>query len=115
MTIGKYSLDEIQKALLSFAALAIAAVALFVGYDHLAFGAAVESLIVAGVGVIAVFGVKNATADAIDKAVMQLVTAVISVVQFWQTVDPSVNVKIGSLAFALASAYVVWRRGNKLP
>lgn len=111
--ISKYS-----KALVSFAVFAFAAIALFFGgqlfgfHIEADFQAKVIALIPLGAGVVAVIGVKNATEDAIDKAIMQFVTAAISVAQFFAQIPSDLGVKIGAFVYAGVAAYFVYLKQN---
>lgn len=112
--ISKYS-----KALTSLAVFAFAAIALFFGGDI--FGFTVEAnfeekviaLIPLLAGVVAVLGVKNATADDWSKAIMQLVTGMIAVGQFFENIPADVGVKIGAFVYAGVAAFFVWRKSNE--
>lgn len=113
-TIAKYS-----KALTSFAVFGFAAIALFFGGDifgfHIdaSFQEKVVALIPLGAGVVAVLLTKNATIDAVDKAVMQLVTGAISVGEFFTEIPSDLGVKIGAFVYAtIAAYYLVWRTKN---
>lgn len=117
-TIFGYTPPELSKSIISFISVAFAAIALFAGGSIFGFTisadfeAKVIALIPAALGVIAVFGIKNATFDAIDKAVMQLVTSGISVANFFAQVPSDLGVKIGAVVYAILTAYFVWRKSN---
>lgn len=114
--ISKYS-----KALISFAVFAFAAIALFFGgqlfgfHIEADFQAKVIALIPLGAGVVAVIGIKNATEDAIDKAIMQFVTGAIAVAQFFTQIPSDLGVKIGAFVYAGVAAYFVWLKSNAEP
>ena len=111
-------LQKYSKGLMSLAVFAFAAVALLWGGDI--FGFTIEAdfeaktiaLIPLAAGVIGVIGTKNATADAIDKAIMQFVTGAISVAQFFTQVPSDLGVKIGAVVYAGVGAYFVWLKGS---
>lgn len=111
LILGKYTTDEAAKFLVSLAAVGVAAVAMFFVVDP-GLGPAIETLIIAAAGAFVVLGTKNATADAIDKAVMQFVVAGIALLNYFIKVDPGVVTKIGGFVFVCVSAYAVWRKGN---
>ena len=112
-------MDRYIKGLVSLAVLVFAVIALAFGGDIFGFHveANFESQVIAliplAAGVVAVFGVKNVTPDAIDKAIMQFVTAAISVSQFFTQIPSDLGVKIGVVVYAATSAYFVWRFSNK--
>jgi ABC-type transporter Mla subunit MlaD len=111
-------LQKYSKGLVSLLVFAFAAVALFFGnqifgYNITAdFQSQVIALIPLGAGVIAVIGTKNATEDAIDKAIMQLVTGLIAVSQFFAQIPSDLGVKVAALVYAGVAAYFVWRKAN---
>jgi uncharacterized membrane protein YfcA len=111
--IQKYS-----KGIISLLVFAFAAIALFAGGSifgfHVTgdFQAKVIALIPLGAGVVAVIGIKNATEDAIDKAIMQFVTGAIAVAQFFAQIPSDLGVKIGAFLYAAVAAYFVWRKAN---
>jgi hypothetical protein len=112
-------MERYTKTIVSLAVLAFAVIALFFGGDI--FGFHVEAnfeqqviaLIPLGAGVVAVFGIKNVTPDAIDKAIMQFVTAALSVAQFFAQIPSDLGVKIGAAVYAAVGAYFVWRFNNR--
>lgn len=112
-------MERYTKGLVSLAILVFAVIALFWGGDIFGFQveADFESKVIAliplAAGVVAVFGVKNVTADAIDKAIMQFVTAAISVAEFFTQVPSDLGVKIGAAVYAAVAAYFVWRFSNR--
>lgn len=114
--LAKYS-----KAAVSFAVLAFAAIALFwsdnlFGFHITAdFQAQVIALIPLAAGTIGVIGTKNATEDAIDKAIMQLVTGFIAVGNFFAQIPSDLGAKIGAFVYACVAAYFVWLKSNSTP
>jgi hypothetical protein len=113
-TVEKYA-----KGLTSLLVLAFAVVALFWGGDifgfHITgdFEAKVIALIPLASGVIVVIGTKNATPDAIDKAIMQFFSGAISIALFFHEIPSDLGVKIGAVVYAaVAAVYVVWRIPN---
>lgn len=110
--------EKYSKFLISALILAFAVVALFWGGDIFGFKitgdfeAKVLALIPLALAVVAVLGTKNATPDAIDKAIMQLVLGGLSVASFWHEISPDLGVKIGSIVYAAVGAYFVWRKAN---
>lgn len=111
-------LEKYSKAVISFLVFAFAAVALFWGDDvfgfHITadFQAQVIALIPLAAAVVAVIGTKNATEDAIDKAIMQFVLGAVSVANFFTQIPSDLGVKIGALVYAGVAAYFVWRKAN---
>jgi hypothetical protein len=111
--ISKYS-----KAITSFAIFAFAGLALFFGGDIFGFQieADFESKVIAliplAAAVVAVIGVKNATADDWSKAIMQLVNGGIAVSQFFAQIPSDLGVKIGAFIYAGVGAYFVWLKKN---
>jgi hypothetical protein len=111
-------LEKYSKGVVSLLVFAFAAVALFWGGDIFGFTITADfqskviALIPLGAGVIAVIGVKNATEDAIDKAIMQLVTGGIAVANFFAQIPSDLGVKIGSFVYAGVAGYFVWRKQN---
>lgn len=114
-------LSKYAKGVVSLLVLAFAAIALFWGGDIFGFQieadfeAKVIALVPLVAGVIAVIGLKNATPDAIDKAIMQLVTGLIAVGQFFTQIPSDLGVKIGVFVYAAVGAYFVWRKANSQP
>lgn len=114
-------LEKYSKGIVSLLVFAFAAVALLLGNQILGFHITADfqsqviALIPLGAGVIAVIGTKNATEDAIDKAIMQLVTGLIAVSQFFAQIPSDLGVKIGALVYAGVAAYFVWRKANTTP
>lgn len=112
-------LSKYSKAITSFFIFAFAAIALFLGgkvfgFDVEAdFEAKVIALIPLAAGVVAVIGVKNATADDWSKAIMQLVTGAMAVSQFFAQIPSDLGVKIGAFVYAGVGAYFVWRKSNE--
>lgn len=114
-------LTKYAKAATSFLVFAFAAIALFWGGEI--FGFTVDAnfeekclaLIPLLVGVVAVLGVKNATANDWSKAIMQLVTGSIAVTQFFTNVPADTGVKIGAVVYAGVAAIFVWIKANKTP
>lgn len=111
-------LQKYAKGVVSFLVFAFAAVTLFWGDNIFGFTitadfeAQVIALIPLAAAVLAVIGTKNATVDAIDKAVMQLVLGAISVANFFTVVPSGLGVKIGAFVYTGIAAYFVWRRRN---
>jgi hypothetical protein len=111
-------LQKYSKGIISLLVFAFAAVALFWGGDIFGFHVTADfqskviALIPLGAGVVAVVGIKNATEDAIDKAIMQFVTGAIAVAQFFAQIPSDLGVKIGALVYAGIAAYFVWRKAN---
>jgi hypothetical protein len=111
-------LERYSKGIISLLAFAFAAVALLLGNQILGFHITADfqsqviALVPLGAGVVAVFGTKNATEDAIDKAIMQLVTGLIAVSQFFAQIPSDLGVKIGALVYAGVAAYFVWVKSN---
>lgn len=111
-------LEKYSKGFISLLVFAFAAIALFFGgqifgFDVNAdFQSKVTALVPLGAGVVAVIGTKNATADAIDKAVMQFVLGAISVAEFFTQIPSDLGVKIAALVYAAVGAYFVWRKSN---
>lgn len=111
-------LEKYSKGVVSLLVFAFAAVALFFGnqifgYTITAdFQSQVIALIPLAAGVVAVIGTKNATEDAIDKAVMQLVTGLLAVAQFFAQIPSDLGVKIAAFVYAFVAAYFVWRKAN---
>lgn len=107
-----------SKAIISFLVFAFAAVALFFGnqifgfHINADFQQQVIALIPLAAGVVAVFGTKNATEDAIDKAVMQFVLGAISVANFFAHIPSDLGVKIGAVVYAAVGAWFVWKARN---
>lgn len=114
-------LEKYSKGVVSFLVFAFAAIALFFGgtifgfHIEADFTAKVIALIPLGAGVIAVIGIKNATEDAIDKAIMQFLTGAISVAQFFTQIPSDLGVKIGAFVYTGVAAIFVWRKSNKTP
>jgi hypothetical protein len=114
-------LEKYSKGVVSFLMFAFAAVALFFGGDIFGFNitadfqAQVIALIPLGAGVIAVVGVKNATEDAIDKAIMQFVTGAIGVANFFAQIPSDLGVKIAAVVYAGVGAFFVWHKSNAEP
>lgn len=114
-------LSKYAKGATSFVVLAFAAVALFWGDNIFGFTITADfqsqviALIPLAAGVLAVIGTKNATEDAIDKAIMQLVTGFIAVGNFFAQVPSDLGVKIGAFVYACVAAYFVWLKGNSGP
>lgn len=111
-------LSKYSKGLTSLAFFAFAALALFFGGDVFGFHIEadfqdkVTALIPLGAGVIAVIGTKNATPDAIDKAIMQFVTGALAVAQFFTQIPSDLGVKIGAFVYTGIAAYFVWLSRN---
>jgi hypothetical protein len=111
-------LEKYSKGIVSLLVFAFAAIALFFGnqifgfHINADFQAQVIALIPLAAGVIAVIGTKNATEDAIDKAIMQLVTGGIAVANFFAQIPSDLGVKIGALVYAGIAAFFVWRKSN---
>lgn len=110
ITFG-HTLAEVQKFLVALIAFIIAGVGLFVTLDP-GFQEGVETLIFAAIGVAAVFSIPHPTQDQVYKAFSALVTAGISVIQFYHTVPSSTTSKVIALAFAAAAVYAIWRTPN---
>lgn len=108
-----YTLDESRKAVLAFAAFAAAIAALFITYDPSINEAAV-TVVSAIFGVIGVF-LAPYSPENLSKAVTQLQTSLVALVSFWVTIDPSLEVKIGTAVAAALSAYAVFKIRNKQP
>lgn len=110
--------EKYSKGVVSFLVFAFAACALFFGGDIFGFHidadfeAKVIALIPLAASVVAVICTKNATIDAIDKAVMQFVTGAISVAEFFTQIPSDLGVKIGTFVYAGLGAYFVWRKSN---
>lgn len=110
--------QKYAKGVVSFLVFAFAAVALFFGNQIFGYHITADfqsqciALIPLGAAVIAVIGTKNATEDAIDKAIMQFVLGAISVAQFFAQVPSDLGIKIGALVYAALAAYFVWRKAN---
>lgn len=111
MTIFGYTLAEVQKFLIALAGLIIAGVAMFITLDP-SFQAAVETLLIALIGVVSVFAVPNPTQDDVYKALSAFVSAAIAVIQFYHTVPSSTTTKVIALVYAFAVVYVIWRKSN---
>jgi hypothetical protein len=114
-TIQKYS-----KMVASLIVFAFAAIALFWGGQIFGFHieANFEDKVMALLpllgAVVAVLATKNATEDAVDKAVSQFLTGLLAVAQFFHTIPAGTGVKIGAVVYALIGAvYLVWRVPNK--
>lgn len=111
-------LSAYTKTIVSFLTFAFAAIALFFGdqifgfHINADFQQQVIALIPLAAGVVAVWGTKNATEDAIDKAIMQFVTGAIGVANFFSTIPSDLAVKIGALVYAGVGAYFVWKSRN---
>jgi hypothetical protein len=111
-------IERYSKGIISVLVFAFAAIALFFGGSifgfHVTadFQAKVIALIPLGASVVAVIGIKNATEDAIDKAVMQLVLGLLSVAQFFAQIPSDLGVKIGAFVYAAVAAYFVWKKSN---
>jgi hypothetical protein len=114
-------LSTYTKTIVSFLTFAFAAIALFFGnqifgfHINADFQQQVIALIPLAAGVVAVFGTKNATPDAIDKAIMQFVLGAISVSQFFTHIPSDLGVKIGALVYAGVTAYFVYAARNSDP
>jgi hypothetical protein len=114
-------LERYSKGVVSFLVFAFAAVALFwgdniFGYHITAdFQSQVIALVPLLAGVIAVIGTKNATEDAIDKAIMQLVTGLLAVGQFFAQIPSDLGVKVGAFVYAGVAAWFVWAKSNREP
>jgi hypothetical protein len=114
-------LSKYSKGVTSLLVFAFAAVALLWGGDIFGFQieadfeAKVIALIPLAACVIGVIGTKNATADAIDKAIMQFVTGALAVAQFFTQIPSDLGVKIGAVVYAGVGAYFVWLKGNETP
>jgi len=117
-TMNESILSKYAKEVTSFVIFAFAAVALFWGDDIFGFTITADfqsqviALIPLAAGVIAVIGTKNATEDAVDKAVMQLVTGFISVGNFITQIPSDLGVKIGAFVYAGVAAYFVYLKRN---
>jgi hypothetical protein len=111
MTILGHTLPEVQKFLIALLGLIIAGVALFVGLDP-GFQAGVETLIIAVIGVVAVFALPNPTGDAVYKALAALATSLLAVLEFYATIPSSTTTKVLALLYAFAVTYAVWRKTN---
>jgi hypothetical protein len=111
-------LEKYSKGVVSLLVFVFAALALFFGDDVFGFKitadfqAQVIALIPLAAATVAVIGTKNATEDAIDKAIMQFVLGAISVAQFFAQIPSDLGVKIGALIYAAVAAYFVWRKAN---
>lgn len=112
------NLKRYSKAVVSFLSFAFAAIALFFGNKIFGFHITADfqqqviALVPLAAGVVAVLGTKNATPDAIDKAVMQFVLGTISVAEFFAHIPSELGVKIGALVYAAVAAYFVWKVPN---
>lgn len=111
-------LEKYAKGIVSLLVFAFAAIALLWGDNlfgfHITadFEAAVIALIPLAAATIAVIGTKNATPDAIDKAIMQLVLGLISVAQFFTQIPSDLGVKIGAVVYTFVAAFFVWYKAN---
>ena len=116
--MNEVTLAHYSKAIVSFLTFAFAAIALFFGDDIFGFKitagfqSQVIALIPLAAGVVAVLGTKNATVDAIDKAIMQFVTGALAVANFFAQVPSDLGVKIGAVVYAGLATYFVWRKSN---
>lgn len=114
-------LEKYSKGIVSLLVFVFAAIALFWGDDIFGFKITADfeqqviALIPLAAGVIGVLATKNATADAIDKAVMQLVTGALAVANFFAQIPSDVGVKIGAVVYAGVAAYFVWLKSNNDP
>jgi len=113
------AIEKYAKALMALLIFAFAAVALFWGGDifgfhiNADFESKVLTLIPLLVAVVAVLHAKNATPDAVDKAVWQFGLGVISVIQFWHEIPSGTVIKLSAAVYALVIAgYAVWRVPN---
>jgi hypothetical protein len=111
MTIFGYALPEIQKFLLAVAALVIAGAAMLITLDP-GFQAAVETLIIAVIGAVAIFAVPNPSTADVNKGLAALTSALVAVIQFYHSVPSSTTTKVIALCYAFATAYVIWRTRN---
>lgn len=113
------NLSHYSKTLVSLAVFAFAFIALFFGDDLFGFHITDDfeqqaiALIPLAAGVVGVFGTKNATADAIDKAIMQFVTGAISVATFFTAIPSDLTAKIAAVVYTAVGAYFVWKVPNK--
>lgn len=114
MTIFGHTLPEVQKSLIAVAALLIAAVALVFPL-HAGFQEAVETLIIAAIGLAGVFAIPNPSPDDVYKAFSAFVGAAMAIVEFYQTIPTATGTKILALAYAIAVVYCIWRVSNKKP
>lgn len=111
-------LERYTKGIISLLVLAFAMIALFWGDNifgfHITadFQSQVIALIPLAAATIAVIGTKNATPDAIDKAIMQLVLGMIAVGQFFTQIPSDLGVKIGAFVYAGVAAFFVWWKAN---
>lgn len=112
-------IEKYGKAVASLLVFAFAAIALFWGGSIFGFhiNASFEDKALALIpllgGVVAVLATKNATEDAVDKAVSQLLTGLLAVAQFFHTIPADTGVKIGAVVYSLiAAVYLVWRIPN---
>lgn len=108
-----YTLEEARKAVIAFITFGAAIAALFIAYDP-GINEALITLVGAVAGVVGVF-MSPYNAEDLSKAVSQLQGAALSLVGFWVTVDPSLEVKIGTAVAAALSAYAVFKVRNKQP
>lgn len=107
----RYSLAELSKALIALIA--------FLGYGATLFVVvepglieAIQGLVVPGIGVVAVFAVGNHTASEYNKAILALITAGITVANYFAKVTPSTENKLIVAAGALATVIAVLFKGG---
>lgn len=112
MTIFGHTLAECQKAVVAFIGLCAAVAGLYISNIDPGFWLALTILAGAIFGVVGVFAEKNLTPDHLAKAVIALIGAVISVVSFWVTINPSLEGRLISIAIAAITVFAVWRREN---
>jgi len=107
----RYSLAELSEALIALIAFIGYGVSLFLVVEPGLIGA-IEGLVVPGVGVIAIFAIGNHTAGEYNKAIVALITAGITVAQYFTNVTPSTENKLFIAAGALATVLgVILHRG----
>ena len=112
-------IEKYAKAVTALLIFVFAAIALFWGGDifgfhiNADFESKVLTLIPLAGAAIAVLLTKNATPDAVDKAVWQFGLGVIGVIQFFHEIPAGTVVKISAAVYALIVAgYSVWRVPN---
>lgn len=109
----RYSLEEIQKALIAlvgfggFAALFL----IQTGFDP-GFVPALQALVPAGFAVVAVFAATNLSAVSLEKALLGFISAGVGVYNYFGTVETTTVETLGVMAGYLATFVAVYWKGN---
>jgi chromate transport protein ChrA len=110
----KYSLAEVQKAIISLLFLAGGAVGLFVATKP-GFVEACVALVGPVFAAIGVFAAKNHTADDLQKALEQLKGAALAIVGYFTVVPTTTGERITALIGAVVSVFAVYWKHNEPP